>query len=118
MKLRHAATLALTGWYLMVPTSYGDHSLRYERELPLSRWTAFESFNSADDCEITMAGAIRNTAKDRIEHQDDPNNGTPAQRLAFLYTQAQCIETDDPRLRGEMTDPPYLFQFEIEERLD
>lgn len=28
-----------------------------------------------------------------------PNNGTPAQRLAFLYTQAQCIETDDPRLK-------------------
>lgn len=46
-----------------------------ERELPLSRWTAFQSFNSADNCEITLAGAIKGTAKDRIEHQDDPNNG-------------------------------------------
>ena len=39
MELRHAAALALV--YLMLPTPYGEHSLRYVPELPLSKWTVF-----------------------------------------------------------------------------
>lgn len=95
--LTHAAALALVGWYLMLPTPH-DSTLRYVPRLPLSQWTVIQSFDSADDCEEIHARGEAKTKKD-LHKVKDPDTASPAGRLAFLYTQAECVATDDPRLR-------------------
>ena len=103
MKPRHAAALALVGWYLMVPTPYGSSSLRYVENLPLSKWTIFQSFDSADACENGLyAMRKENSAKLKALAKAPPkdtNDASPAERLVFLYGLAQCVEADDPRLK-------------------
>jgi spermidine/putrescine-binding protein len=60
MRSRHAAALALLGWYLMVPlppektpsTSWGDYFADlFRRTNSFSDWRIVESFDSAIDCE-------------------------------------------------------------------
>jgi len=101
MKPRHAAAFALVGWYLMLPTPRGHNSLRYGPDLPLSKWTVFQSFDSADDCGTTLAHMLLATKKALKKIRDnDLDTADSSGRLAFLFTQAECIATDDPRLRG------------------
>src|SRR5262249_24600360 len=100
MNLRHAAALALVGWYLMVPTPYGSADLHYEPNLPLSKWTAFESFETADACGKARYDMQRKTEKDR------PDQLTVKGRMAFLAGEAQCIATDDPRLAEGVSHAP------------
>jgi hypothetical protein len=48
MNLRHAAALALVGWYLMVPPSTGG---KLDTKAPLPQWINEGAFDRADDCE-------------------------------------------------------------------
>jgi hypothetical protein len=48
MKLRHAAALALVGWYLMMPPSDG-HSI--DRNAPLDKWEVYSGYDTAKECE-------------------------------------------------------------------
>ena len=50
MKPRHAATLALVGWYLMVPPHDPDGQHANPKG-PLSQWHILASFDSADECQ-------------------------------------------------------------------
>jgi hypothetical protein len=77
MKLRHAAALALVGWYLMVPPqtrTWWIGEERYDDAAPLNRWTIEQSFDKAELCE--------------------------AARQATQAGHAVCVATDDPRLKG------------------
>ena len=104
MQPRHAAALALVGWYLMVPTPFNDNSLRYDPTLPLSKWKIVGSFDSADDCAKIQAyqekqsNHVLKTIKD-IDKLKDPNEPTAEQRDAFLLGMSECVSTDDPRLK-------------------
>jgi hypothetical protein len=49
MNLRHAAALALIGWYLMAPP-YGDT----RPKIPLSEWDTQRVFDSARDCDEVL----------------------------------------------------------------
>jgi hypothetical protein len=52
MKLRHAAALALVGWYLMAPPfPKGEHRYEPDTSVPLSQWIRRASFDSAAECE-------------------------------------------------------------------
>ena len=94
------ATLALVGWYLMVPPITSDPL--YPNQIigshrPISEWIVKRGFDYADDCEAEMQLAQQdflrnwrqsgeeNTAQDLIRTQD---------------ASGQCIATDDPRLKG------------------
>jgi hypothetical protein len=102
VKLNYAAALALVGWYLMIPTPYDENSMRYEPGLPLSKWTAINSFDSAEDCANVHAAMLKLMKKDIPKGSNatkEINEAPVASRLAFLYTQGQCISTDDPRLK-------------------
>jgi hypothetical protein len=77
MKPRHAAALALVGWYLMVPPS--EHV-----NLPISRWNHIASFDTADKCEA-----------DRV-NSEKGNRDDPAKHKLILLS--ECIASDDPRL--------------------
>jgi hypothetical protein len=48
MKPRHAAALALVGWYLMVPPTTKNHVVHYEE--PISGWQIIDSFDTAQAC--------------------------------------------------------------------
>jgi hypothetical protein len=99
VKPRHTAALALLGWYLMMPTPNGDNSLRYEPQLPLSKWRIVQSFDSAYACDASLADHQKLTAKDKdLKNLRNLGDASSAGRLAFLYGLAECIETDDPRL--------------------
>lgn len=86
MKSRHAAALALVGWYLMVPPLCSSHwtngnqtacsASAFNYDVPLDRWRESASFNSLHKCEISAA-------------EKGP------------YTHCKCVSTDDPRLKGK-----------------
>jgi hypothetical protein len=110
MKLRHAAVLALVGWYLMVPPSLADGSWicgdgftglvarqvfgteQIEKtcatranmanaNAPLSEWHEIRPFETLDACQ---------EAKNKL--YDAARPGSPVDA-------AECVATDDPRLK-------------------
>jgi hypothetical protein len=93
MNPRHAATLALVGWYLMMPVCYGSRdTLTLREDLPLSKWTVWQSFDSADGCETVL----RETRKKYKHFIRGPESDD--QKRGVLSGLAQYIASDDPRL--------------------
>ncbi len=89
--LRHAAALALVGWYLMTPSiTHPSYSVTIlgDSSDQISTWTIEQSFDSARECE-----QVRQT----IEQSLKMKTAMSAHELALLS--AQCIATDDPRLK-------------------
>jgi hypothetical protein len=84
MKPRHAAALALVGWYLMAPPMNPDKNVRVNA--PLSQWQIVDSFDNAQDCHDKKA----RLTSDMMNRQ--PELGRRALHSA-------CISTDDPRLK-------------------
>jgi len=89
MKLRHAAALALVGWYLMVPPLRSKGSSEcYEANAPISQWQRIEAFDTAEQCKAA-------STKSALWHKQ---HGLDC-GLASAWLDAQCIESDDPRLK-------------------
>jgi len=97
MNRRHAAALALFGWYLMMPPP--NWSKTNLSTAPLREWTLFGRYNSADECSDERFRMIRvqymAVLSDLAEGESDPN--LPSLHLDFKN--ARCIATDDPRLK-------------------
>ena len=89
MKLRHAAALALVGWYLMVPTIEGDHHVQLA--LPMSQWARLGTFKSAQECATNQASRVE-IAANAAENEA----GDAAYEAA---RNSVCVQSDDPRLR-------------------
>ena len=84
MNLRHAAVLALVGWYLMSPPLVRKQgTLQEDTAQPLSKWVQFRAFDSAQACEKD---------RDLILQAQKTINSTEA-------LSDRCIEADDPRLK-------------------
>jgi|SRR5713101_6058180 len=118
MNLRHAAALALVGWYLLRPP--GPNNGAPDFKAPLSRWTYSGSFDSAKGCErerdsrIDLGEHTIHDMKDTVDKLDQRQAVVSKERLqAFRedfgeartfwiqYTASQCVATDDPRLKGK-----------------
>ena len=98
MKLRHAAALALVGWYLMVPPLKSRGSMAVDASAPLARWHIFKSFDSVTECEA-LREKITKGEKD-------------TEFYSAILTSA-CVASDDLRLNGKCSDeapPPPLRQ--------
>jgi hypothetical protein len=103
MKPRHAAALALVGWYLMVPPVLypGPISSRVFMPPPFDRtWRVKATFNSANDCEVArekhetdFALEVKSVIPKRYEAH--PTLSSPTDDGAL------CIASDDPRLKGK-----------------
>jgi hypothetical protein len=107
MKPRHAAALALVGWYLLAPPIMHDPGHWHPNlAAPLNQWIVAKSFDSAVQCEKRLA--------------DDNNNAENPTALASMTEQMNymgagavwhsdellremvnehCISSDDPRLK-------------------
>jgi hypothetical protein len=93
MKLRHAAALALLGWYLMVPIPGNDPIP--DPASSFSKWVNIHSFDSAKQCEDGRLNIIRVGAGGGPQLM-----GYPEQEVKKVLLLSQCIASDDPRLEG------------------
>jgi hypothetical protein len=100
MNPRHAAALALVGWYLMVPPMTGsadrDRVVRHpivEMTAPLSEWETEGSYDSAKECRGAIQDNLQFIAHRHFETVDEQNAANTQSQLG------QCVATDDPRLK-------------------
>ena len=96
MNLRHAATVALLGWYLMLPqmklqetkddAAVGSNQCTdvVDKSAPLAQWTLYASFDSAAQCKAMRAQLL--ALPKLADHQ--------------RYVDSTCVASDDPRLKG------------------
>jgi hypothetical protein len=85
LTLRHAAELALVGWYLLVPPqtrTWWIGEERYDDAAPLNRWTIERSFDRADICDAARWAAQEQTgdAAVRMNHAVARRPTIPASR--------------------------------------
>ena len=99
MTLRHAAALALVGWYLMMPPYTGRH---LSVEAPLSKWLIYTSTDSAAECVDLQMATVKLLDGKQITDRNGviTDKGSKAIALDFALRHAQCVATDDPRLKG------------------
>ncbi len=116
MKPRHAAALALVGWYLMVPQPDAPEKAA---NAPLSKWkwNQMGTFVSASDCEKEKESLrkVAVKASDEVQHEIDalPDSKLPLELLAPKVAQdsavvgnfaigieaSKCIASNEPRLK-------------------
>jgi hypothetical protein len=93
MIFRHAATLALVGWYLMLPPAGSVESRRnpstgfyvaYSTQ-PLDAWEIAGSYGTAAACRTALEQA------NQLARQDCPD----------CSAVAACIASNDPRLKSK-----------------
>lgn len=89
VKPRHAAALALVGWYLMLPPPEAIQG-RIDFNV-YSRWSVIDKYDRIQDCEArrlqiksSATSALAASGKGDLEHCSE------------CY--AECIASDDPRL--------------------
>jgi hypothetical protein len=97
MSLRHAAALALVGWYLMLPPTIDPLDMPVNSDAPISKWSHYGSFDSATECESNIQYLHQKAMKFTRAQRVHPT--TPEQSEAEQYMFAECIATDDPRLK-------------------
>jgi hypothetical protein len=87
MNLRHAAALALVGWYLMVPPT--THEI-LDIKAPLSQWVYEGAFDKADDCESARANGATSKGGPGTSEQE-------IQSIRQMFARGQCVASDDCR---------------------
>ena len=114
MILRHAAALALVGWYLMVPPFrsgwFSSSATELDTKAPLSRWRVIGSFDEVASC-YYMRKEYRRVLHDPPGAELGSLNtiGDPDTSAAILKSEkndvvrkrldsAKCFAADDPRL--------------------
>ncbi len=96
MNLRHIAALALVGWYLMVPPIVDGRAVI---SAPVSKWVVNTPFDSASECDKAQAILVLRAKRD-LEKSVWKDTA-----VAVSFTQAQCIASDDPRLKPNDIKP-------------
>ena len=91
MNLRHAATLALLGWYLLTPplasvgSKWNAATKEYDpyTNAPLSQWQTVLTFDTAEECRAELAN----------------QNAQIQMNCPTCAALAECVASDDPRLK-------------------
>ncbi len=84
-----AAALTLVGWYLMAPP-YTPDMKHSDINAPLAKWHIIDSYDSAAECQTSPDTARKLRITPNLK--DDP--------VVESMASSVCIETDDPRLKG------------------
>jgi|SRR5882757_4447660 len=110
MKPRHAAALAIVGWYLIQPHLRGQQA---DTSVPLSHWSFYNErkqpdpngkkltreyalvFRSEQECrqKISSELTFRKKLARTVRWEDCPS-------CLEIWEKAVCIADDDPRLKG------------------
>ena len=94
MKARHAAALALVGCYLVVPP-YSERPIPPRNLPPLSKWSIYQRYNTYDECRQVRSDIISGWL------QDSPPDFVQrfGNNFKSIFARAECVATDDPRLK-------------------
>ncbi len=88
MKLLHAATLSLLGWYLIAPPArLAVGTAATDAATPLVKWQVVSKFDTANECETG-----------RLQWQAAAASGK-LEPLKRAISQERCVSADDPRLK-------------------
>ena len=117
MNLRHAAALALMGWYLMIPP-VEIATGRYVEEAPIAEWGRLAEYGTLAQCQNRWQADIRyywrglhepKLSDQEVQQLDawlDSKNGLPPGTTSKTdahmfqgYVSRRCIASDDPRLK-------------------
>jgi len=93
MKSRHAAALALVGWYLITPPTNptGVHPSQ-----PLSKWVVYQDYDSFPTC---LAAETELRRRGKQDPDVTPTLQFPPRQLQ-QFAAALCVAADDPRLKA------------------
>jgi hypothetical protein len=111
MNLRHAAALALAGWYLMIPpasdwkrfqaveevTGYFAHAGPFY-PAPFEKWKKLGEFYSQANCENARQAIVRRDGT-LITGQQMLLNGSMPSAKQYQASHTTCIASDDPHLK-------------------
>jgi hypothetical protein len=98
MKPPHAAALALVAWYLMVPPLVNAPN-KIDMEAPLASWKEYQTFDTSEECDKALFSAHAKYEHTASAPLGSIKKGTRA--FALQMTFAQCISSDDPRLKAK-----------------
>lgn len=103
MYLRHAASLALVSWYLIAPPSRTEDGTDWDPTAPLSEWQMIGKFDKIEDCRAYPAREPEIMHGFYVEHPEIGESGERADNAFWknLFAHAQCVATDDPRLKSK-----------------
>src|SRR6266481_5164051 len=90
--------LALVGWYLMVPPLV-NAPFKVDTEAALASWKVYQTFDTRDECDKSLV-----SAQDKYKHTASAPLGTikkGSRAFALQMTFAQCVASDDPRLKAK-----------------
>jgi hypothetical protein len=99
VRFAHAAAFALVGWYLMVP---GE-----DVKNPIAQLRVYRSYDTASECQAAM-DAHRSVLNEHEQDHSRFKKLTPEERVKeatkeaeweYEFGFAQCVATDDPRLK-------------------
>jgi hypothetical protein len=100
MKPRHAAALALVGWYTMAPP-IGDGNL-VELNSPLSTWERLGTFDTERKCQEMLTTMKTHPLPDSLvrdtQRQSHDTTLSPEQYNVRLHA-SLCVAANDPRLK-------------------
>lgn len=108
MKPRHAAALALVGWYLMAPPNKNE-------DTPISAWIVRRTYDSADACQAGLSkdraqaaaklrqyDSMTDLQRRNLEHNQEALDREIADNASIDESfRSACIEQGDPRLKGK-----------------
>jgi hypothetical protein len=100
MRLRHAAALALTGWYLMLPPTI-PNSHEVDQSAPLSQWTIRHTFPHDAGCEAAKFRVRKEALAAQAQNDATGRRGHGNPDLFCIRCHAQCVAEGDPRLKAK-----------------
>ena len=103
MKPRHAAALALVGWYLMVPPLGESDSTKgwVDFGAPLATWFLSKSFDTAKECEDARGKIYVDASREERKIPLFKLRTSPRLPVLIQDMFNTCIASNDPRLKGK-----------------
>ncbi|MGO9607655.1 MAG: hypothetical protein ACLQAT_30365 [Candidatus Binataceae bacterium] len=87
MKPRHVAAISLAGWLLILPPTNKEFP-RGNADAPLNQWAKRPTtYRTKEECEHVL------------DRQQRLTNARNRQVTLQFYKKAQCVPSDDPRLK-------------------
>jgi hypothetical protein len=94
VSFRHAAALALAGWYLLMPPFTSEGTSPVDRAAPYSNWLQIASYATAAECR-----KAKQDASDAAKDEEACSSTVKLEAYLCLRKMAAvCVSSDDPSL--------------------
>jgi hypothetical protein len=102
MNLRHAAAVALVGWYLMIPplahTGKTPGDMGFDTSAPISKWTfsAVDHFDTEEECNAELKNRQFSTEANARRAGPPREYIGYAELIRYQWNAARCVSDADP----------------------